>query len=307
MVKNMTIGWVLPGGASLGSIQAGQIDALMAAGQAPDIVVGTSAGALNAAWMAADPTRRGAAALGELWLSVGRRQIFPMSVPTMVLGLLGRRDHLVSDRALRAWLEATLSYRRIEEARIPLIVTATDLDDGRAVFLRRGDLLPALLASCALPGVFPPVEIDGKVLVDGGMAADAPIGVLAEAGVDRIYVLPTLGPIGSGRPHSAGDVALRTLGLMLGNAREAEVGTWAAEREVFVLPAPSSAGISPFSFKHGVRLIEESRALTTSWLVTARPVAARPTVSPETPAVAGSGHGQGLGTDGGLGVGNMVG
>jgi NTE family protein len=268
----MTIGWVLPGGASLGSVQVGQIEALLAAGQAPDLIVGTSAGSLNAAWMAADPTRRGAAVLRDLWLQVTRREIFPFSPVTVALGVLGRRDHTVSDRSFRRWLADTLPYRRIEEARIPLIVTATDLATGRAEFLRRGDLLPALVASCAVPGIFPPVQIDGRVLVDGGLAADAPIGPVAAAGADRIYVLPTLGPADPGRPRGAADVALRSLGVMLGNARETEIGGWADRHQVFVAPAPSTAGVSPFSFRHGRRLMDEARRLTDAWLPTARPV-----------------------------------
>lgn len=270
----MTIGWVLPGGASLAAVQVGQIEALMAGGQGPDLIVGTSAGSLNAAWMAADPTRRGAAILRELWLKVTRREIFPFSPVTFAMGVTGRRDHVVSDRSFRRWLAETLPYRRIEEARIPLVITATDLATGRAEFLRRGDLLPALVASCAVPGIFPPVEIDGRVLIDGGLAADAPIGVLADAGAERIYVLPTLGPIEPGRPRGAGDVALRSLAMMLGNARETEIGAWADRHQVFVLPAPSTAGVSPFSFRHGRRLMDEAGKLTEAWLATARPVEA---------------------------------
>lgn len=258
----------------MGAVQVGQVEALMAAGQRPDMIVGTSAGSLNAAWMAADPTRRGAAVLRDLWLQVSRREIFPFSPLTVALGVLGRRDHTVSDRSFRRWLADTLPYRRIEEARIPLVVTATDLGTGRAALLRRGDLLPALVASCAVPGIFPPVEIDGRVLVDGGLAADAPIGPLVEAGVDRIYVLPTLGPTGPGRPRGAGDVALHSLGMMLGNARETEIGAWADRRQVFVVPAPSTAGVSPFSFRHGRRLMDEAAHLTEAWLPTARPVEA---------------------------------
>ncbi|MDQ6784571.1 MAG: patatin-like phospholipase family protein [Actinomycetota bacterium] len=268
----MTIGWVLPGGASLASVQVGQIDALMAAGQGPDLIVGTSAGSLNAAWMAADPTRRGAAVLRELWLRVSRREIFPLSPVTAVLGALGRRDHTVSDRSLRRWLADSLPCLRIEEARIPLIVAATDLATGRAELLRRGDLLAALVASCAVPGIFPPVEIDGKMLVDGGMAADVPIAPLAAAGADRIYVLPTLGPVRPGRPRGARDVAVRSLGMMFGNARESEIVACADRHEVFVLPVPPTDGVSPFSFRHGRRLMDEARDLTEAWLPVARPV-----------------------------------
>ncbi|MCU4186092.1 patatin-like phospholipase family protein [Acidiferrimicrobium sp. IK] len=269
----MTTAWVLPGGASMGAIQVGQAEALVAAGHAPDLLIGTSAGSLNAAWLAADPTPRGVASLRRLWLEVRRNQIFPFRPVAAGLGLLGRRDHLVPNTALTRWLSAHLPYRRLEEARLPITVTATDLDTGDPVYFSSGDAIPALVASCAVPGVFPPVALGGRTLVDGGLAADAPIEVAMEAGADRIFVLPTLGPTPPGRPRGAGDVLLRSVNLMLGNARDSEIGPWADRVDIFVVPAPWVPGVSPFSFSHGLQLMTEARARTEAWLPAARPVA----------------------------------
>lgn len=80
-----------------------------------------------------------------------------------------------------------MPYREIEEARLPLIITVIDLGTGRTVFLHRRALIPALMASCAVPGIFPPVMIDGVQMVDGGLGADARIAPLAESGIDRVY------------------------------------------------------------------------------------------------------------------------
>lgn len=267
----MTTAWVLPGGASMGAVQAGQAAALLSAGIVPDLLIGASAGSLNAAWLAADPTVRGAKVVENLWMSVSRKQVFPISASAVALGLLGRRDHTVDNRGLARWLEDHLPYRQIDEARQRLTVTATDLDTGEAVFLERGPLVPALLASCAMPGVYPPVAIHDRVMIDGGVAADAPIGRAVAQGADRIYVLPTLPPGPFPRPQGAVELMLRTVGLILGSARNSEIASWAQVCELYVLPAPS-LGASPFSFRHTADLIAGGRALTEAWLAEALPV-----------------------------------
>jgi NTE family protein len=269
----MTTAWLLPGGASLGSVQAGQAEALLQAGHVPDLVIGTSAGSLNAAWLAADPTPQGVAELRQRWLGVRRRDIFPISARRMALGLSGRRDHTVTNRSLGRWLEAQLPYRRLEEARIPLTVTATDLRTGEAVFLSRGDLISALLASCAMPGVYPPVTVGGRLLVDGGLVADAPVRLAVEGGAQRVFVLPTTPEAALGTPRGVGDVVLQSVGMMLAQSRRAELRAWMDHCEIYVVPAPAVSGVSPFSFKHGQALMDGARDLTAAWLPGARPLA----------------------------------
>lgn len=259
----------------MGAVQVGQAEALLAAGIEPDLLIGASAGALNCAWLAADPTRRGAGILRSLWCSVPRRAVFPLSPVTIALGLAGRRDHTVSNVALGRWLEDHLPYRQIDEARLPLTVTATDLHTGEPVFLTRGALVPALLASCAMPGVYPPVTVRDRLLVDGGVAADAPIRRAVDQGADRIYVMPTLGAGSFARPQGALELLLRTVGLMLGSARNSEIAAWAQVCELYVLPAPSLPSASPFSFRHAGELIDRAREMTVAWLPDAVPMAAR--------------------------------
>ena len=258
----------------MGAVQVGQADALLAEGIEPDFLIGASAGSLNAAWLAADPTRRGAEILRSLWLSVPRRAVFPLSPVAIALGLIGRRDHTVTNDALGRWLEHHLPYRQIDEARLPLTITATDLHTGEPVFLTRGALVPALLASCAMPGVYPPVSIRDRLLVDGGVAADAPIHRAVAQGADRIYVLPTLPAGPFARPQGAVELLLRTVGLMLGAARNSEIAAWAETCELYVLPAPSVPSASPFSFRHTAELIDRAHELTEAWVPDAVPIAA---------------------------------
>src|SRR4051812_40604148 len=115
----MTTAFVLPGGSVLGAVQVGMAEALFEAGIRPDLIIGKSAGALNGTWLAGHHGREGVAGLRELWLSVRRRQIFPLS-PGVLLGLAGRRDHLISSGALERWLRANAPFPRLEDAAIPL-------------------------------------------------------------------------------------------------------------------------------------------------------------------------------------------
>jgi NTE family protein len=274
----MTTAWVLPGGATMGAIQAGQAEALMRAGAVPDLVIGASAGALNAAWIAADPTVHGVGVLQDLWVTMRRRDVLPVSAVTLGRAVTGRSDHTVSSRRLERWLERHLPYRRIEEGRLPLVVTATDLSTGTAVLLSRGALIPALLASCALPGVFPPVADGERLLVDGGLVADAPIVEAVARGADRIFVLPTLAAGPAGRPRGAVELVLRSVGLLLGATRAAAMDTWADRCEIYVVPVPGRPGTSPLSLKHSAELIDAARAVTAAWLPSARPAPVPATV-----------------------------
>lgn len=290
----MTTAWVLPGGASLGSVQAGLAQALLEAGIAPDLIVGTSVGALNGAWLANRLDGEGVAAIQKIWLEVRRAEVFPIRPWTILAGLLGRRDHLVPNDALRGWLDSHLPFRRLEEAKIPLRIVATDLVTGELVVLEQGDLLQALLASAAVPTIFPPVEVDGRWLFDGGVVANVPIGVAARIGAERIYVLPVGGPGDGppGRPRSVAGVGNAALGISLSQAAGVQLRTWWSECEVYWLPAPPVDDVSPFSFRHSRRLMQEARTLAESWLPDAEPLRPRPrTELPEpAPAEGSNGH-----------------
>ena len=186
----MRTAWVMPGGSTFGAIQAGLVSALFEAGVEPDLVVGTSAGSLNAAWLAGDPTARGAEKLRDLWKSMRRTDVFPIQPSRILAGKLGLANHVMGNHGLARWLHNTLPYRRLDDAQIPVTVTATDLDSGEPVYFDSGPALPPLVASCSIPGMFPPVQVDGRWLVDGGPAAFMPISKAVEQGAERVFVLP---------------------------------------------------------------------------------------------------------------------
>ncbi|MBA2276940.1 MAG: patatin-like phospholipase family protein [Chloroflexia bacterium] len=201
--------FVLSGGGNLGSIQAGMIEALLEVGIYPDVLVGTSIGAANAAFLAADPSLAQARELSELWRRVRTTDIFPIRPLRAVRAFL-RGEAMFPTEPFRRFLDKELPYSRIEEAAIPLRVVATDFDDGSEVVFASGSVTDSILASTALPGVFAPYDIDGHLYLDGGLIDYVPVGpALAAGGRHRLRSLGRLsrpapgGPgLGQGRAHA---------------------------------------------------------------------------------------------------------
>src|SRR5436190_5837465 len=188
----MSTAFVFSGGASLGAIQVGMLRALYERGVVPDLFVGTSAGALNAAFVATRPQTPGTAeALGDVWRGLRRTQVFPVNPITGLLGFLGARDHLVPDSGLRHIIDRHIEADCLEDFHIPLHLVAVDVVSGEEMRLSEGPAGDAVMASAAIPGVLEPVEWNGHALMDGGVANNTPISHAVDLGADEIYVLPT--------------------------------------------------------------------------------------------------------------------
>lgn len=192
MPRKPKIAFVLSGGASLGAIQVGMLRALYERGIAPELIVASSVGALNGAFIASRPqTPPAADELAQLWRGIGRGQVFPLNPLTGFLGFFGLKDHLVSDGSLRRIIGEQVSFERLEDSAIPFHVIATDALSGREQRLSRGSAVGAVMASAAIPGVFSPVRWDGRELIDGGISNNTPISHAIELGAETVYVLPT--------------------------------------------------------------------------------------------------------------------
>src|SRR5919106_3671614 len=179
--------FVLAGGGSLGAVQAGMLRELLAHGVAPDLVVGSSVGAINGAYLAGSPTLQGVARLEAIWRGLRRQEVFPVTWRSVV-GLIGRRNYMVDPRGLRRLLEQNLPYQELERASVPLHVVATDALGGAAVRLSAGPVVEAVLASCAIPAAFPLVRIGERYLMDGAVASNTPIRAAIELGASRLVV-----------------------------------------------------------------------------------------------------------------------
>ena len=258
------------GGSALGSIQVGMLRALLGAGLRPDFITGASSGALNGAMLAAEPDRA-LRRLETLWTSVRRPQILPIRPVTLARALAGRSTHIVPSSGVRRVIETHLPIRRIEDAAIPLHIVAADMATREKVVLSRGGVVDALLASTAIPGIYPPVEIGGRLLADGGLAEDPPLGTAVERGATTVYLFPVGWPLGPAPSRSALVRAMDGLDWLFWRVAAAQLEQWAGECDVYVLPSPPITGLHPLSTGAAQRLMDESERLTRAWLPRAQP------------------------------------
>jgi NTE family protein len=255
--------FVLSGGASLGAAQAGMLQALYERGIVPDLLVGTSAGALNAAFVASRPqTAATARDLARIWRGIQREDIFPLRMSALVSGACGRRDHTVSDCGLRQLVSQHIEFEDLADAAIPVYLVAFDLTEGRELLLGDGPATDAVVASASIPGVFPAVRMAERRLIDGGVVNNTPISHAVELGAERVYVLPTqdVRRQGGHVPTSALDAATYGLGLLMESRLRIDIERYSREVELIVLPPPNLAGTQPTSFEHSARLISKARA-----------------------------------------------
>jgi NTE family protein len=255
-------------------MQVGMLRALYERRIVPDLLVGTSAGALNAAFVATRPqTVTTANQLARAWGALRREDVFPVALRTLFGGVSSRHDHLVPDHGLRRLVRRHLQLEALEQAAIPLHLVAYDVLGGREVRLSRGPALDAVLAAAAIPGVLPPVRWGEHYLVDGGVVNTTPISHAVELGAERVYVLPTsMGPCGLDRPHrGALDAAIHAVSLLLGGRRQADLARYGREVDLIVLPPSSSRRVRPTDFSQAGRLIEDAFAAARTALAAQAP------------------------------------
>jgi NTE family protein len=255
----MTVAFVFSGGASLGASQAGMLQALYEAGIRPDLLVGTSAGAINAAFVASRPaTVQTALDLQRIWRGLKRSQIFPANPLTAGLGMLGLRDHSVSPSSLRRLLSHHVDIDRLEDAPVELHVLAADLQSGDEVLLSDGPTIDAVLASAAIPGVFPGVPWASRLLVDGGIVNNTPISHAVELGADQIYVLMAVGTRPLGRvPRGALASAVAAVSHAITRRFAQDVARYADSVDLKILSATRVEGIMPTDFGRADQLIAD--------------------------------------------------
>jgi NTE family protein len=248
---------VLSGGGNQGVSQVGMLRALLERGIEPDVVIGTSVGALNGAVIASDPTPDGVEHLADVWLSIRSGEVFPGGKLGRAWNVLRRDDHLFTNEGLLAVLERADAAPTFEEMAVPLRVIATDLETGEEVVLAAGPVEPALLASTALPGLFPPIEHDGRMLVDGAVTNSVPLWHALSGPVDRIYVCNVTGALAHRRLRSPLDVAVRAFAIARNQRFELELRHAPASVDVVVLPAPADQR-ELFDFSDSLMLLEEA-------------------------------------------------
>jgi len=258
--------WVLGGGGARGAAQVGVLQALFESGvEAPVSVVGTSVGALNGSAIAAYPSLAGTMMLREVWLSRQAVEVFRAHpLGTILSGL--RRDQVsaLPQQNIRRLIEraqALTGITTFEQLRVPLAVVATDLNAGRPVVFRAGALTPALLASTAIPGLFPSVRIDKREHLDGGIVDNTPLRVAVDAGAREILAISLMG---GGEhdvvPTTLPELIARTLELSLHHQMLADYERLRARARIVVL-CPVTAPTATWVMKrdHLDKVMESAR------------------------------------------------
>jgi NTE family protein len=184
-----TVAFVLGGGGVLGAHEVGMLRALAESSIEPDLVLGTSVGAINGAFFAADPTAAGVERLTELWRGSNLSDVSPAAVLRRVMTLARTGTHLESFDQARSRLRATLPVRRVEDLKVSFQCVAASIERAAEHWFEHGELADVVLASCAVPGVLPPVKIGDEHYIDGGIVNSIPVARAVALGASSIYVL----------------------------------------------------------------------------------------------------------------------
>ena len=242
----MTTAVVLGGGGVLGAVEVGMLRALFECGVRPDLVLGTSVGALNGALVAHDPSPAVIDRLAELWSSVAEsRGVYPRNPLGTVRRAVTTGTHAYSSEPLRDRLAAELGEVRFEELAVRLEVCAASIERAAEHWFSTGPVVPAVMASAAVPGLLPPARIDGEHYLDGGLVNSIPVGRAVQLGAARIFVLqvgridrPLAVPR---RPWEVARVSFEIARRHRFHRELAEVAQLAEQVEVHVLPAAGTS------------------------------------------------------------------
>jgi len=183
------VAFVLGGGGRLGACEVGMLRALFERRICPDLIVGTSIGALNGAAVAVEPTAATIDRLEEIWTSLDKSEVFSGTVFSGAANLVRTRTALQSNQPLRTLIERLLPAKTFADLAVPFQCVAASIERASEHWFSEGPLVDAILASCAVPGILPAVAIDGEHFIDGGVVNSIPIARAVELGATEIFVL----------------------------------------------------------------------------------------------------------------------
>jgi len=251
------VGFDLGGGGSLGAVQVGMLQALAELEVFPDLVVGTSVGSLNGAVVAMDP--KGAVnVLNRIWPRITRQMVFPGGPLAQLRTLQQGRTHLFPSTALQALIRVHLGLSgTFAKLALPFGAVTTDVATATPHVVTDGRLVPALLASAAIPGIFPAVSIEGRQLYDGGVVANVPVTQALAMGARSLVVLDAVFP--GHLPEAPSTLAEAVLFAAMVTMRmqaALEAPLVAAAVPVVYLPGPAIQRVSPLEFDHTSMLID---------------------------------------------------
>jgi NTE family protein len=270
------VAFVLSGGGNLGALQIGMLRALTEREIVPDLVLGCSVGAINGAGLAEDPTPAGIGRLERLWRELDGKDLMPGGVLPPAVALARRGEAIHGNEGLRRELERQVAARTFDELTVPFQCVATDVMGVREVWFDSGPLIEPIMASAALPAVYPAVEIDGVRYLDGAIVNDVPISRAVELGAGTIYVLQVSG-FARPRPEPRRplDVAIQSYWIARHHRFKREVESVPPDVDVHLLPTGDTPSMRYNDFSRSSELVSLAYEASSNYLA-GRP--ARPAV-----------------------------
>ena len=250
------VGFVMGGGGAFGAAQVGMLEALAEANVRADLVAGTSIGAINGVVVASDPV--GAAhRLSHVWHHLGTQTILPGGLPRLVRTLWRTRTHLFDTPAIGELVAGEIPEHDISELAIPYLAMAVDADTSAPVELTSGPVLSAILASSALPGVFPAATHEGRDFYDGGLVSNVPVLEALAMGAKSLVVLDCQFPDQPlPRPTTLAEAVMYAITITMRQQVLRDLPVAAQQVPVLYLPGPTPMMISPLDFSKAAPLID---------------------------------------------------
>ncbi len=248
---------VFSGGGNKGAAQAGMLQALVECGLEFDFLVGCSVGALNAAAFAKAPNLEGIKELQELWLTLKADKVFTPGSVFRGLRFAEKRRSVYSNDGLKSIINSVLSEMRFEDLALPVFVGATSFNTADEIWFDRGSLLYPLLASTALPGIFPPISENNMELIDGGVLNDAPISKAIELGAKTIVLLScNTVEVNKHFPERPIETIIESFGIAISARLKRDLGRLPPGVQVLVGEFPGPYGLDWKDFSHAEHLIK---------------------------------------------------
>lgn len=259
--------FVLSGGGNLGALQVGMLRALIERRIKPDLVLGCSVGALNGAAIAADPSLAMVGRLQEVWQGLGTQDLMPAGLLPTTVQLARKGISIHDNAALRAVIEDVLPLGQFEDLVVPFQCVAAAVTEGTETWFTTGPIVDPILASAAIPAVYPPVEIDGVQYLDGAIVNDVPVARAVELGADRIFVLH----VGSWdrprrEPKRPIDMAMYAYWLARRSRFQRDLAAIPSDIEVLVLPPGTTPTIRYNDFGHSDEMISAAYLASSEFL-----------------------------------------
>jgi NTE family protein len=264
---NPPVAMVFGGGASLGAVQVGMVRALLDAGVRPDMIVGTSVGALNGSYLACDFSHAQVDRLADIWRGITREDVFPGASMWRAAKMLIGGDRYLSDRDGIERLTRRHLPERHDELNIETTVMASDLVTGEKVTLAEGDLRRHVQISASIPFIFEPIEHEGRILVDGGVTSNVPVVPATQLGARSLIVLDPGYPCAlDSAPADLLGFSLHIVTLMIRHQSHGALHFLEDESQVVYLPPPCPVDVPPHDFSQTSHLIEKGHERAEAFL-----------------------------------------